>query len=81
MAKLELIFFIYRDDGQAEFNVTAPDTITSWVLNSFSVSEGFGLGVSQETQVSESRQASGALFVDLKISGVQSLETYLKGTF
>ena len=41
----------HSENGVAEFNTKAPDTITSWVLNAFSVSESSGLGIADEQQV------------------------------
>jgi len=41
--------FVHRADGQATMQVTAPDTITSWVASAFAVSSDVGLGVAADT--------------------------------
>ena len=38
-----------RADGQVTLEVTAPDTITSWVASAFAVSSEVGLGVAEDT--------------------------------
>lgn len=38
-----------RDDGRAVLQVTAPDTITSWVASAFAMSSEVGLGVAPDT--------------------------------
>ena len=46
-----LIIDSYRADGSTTFNTNAPDTITSWVLSAFSVSDEYGLGIANTSQV------------------------------
>ena len=41
--------FANRENGQAVLQVTAPDTITSWVASAFAVSSDVGLGVAPDT--------------------------------
>jgi len=38
-----------RSDGRVTMQVTAPDTITSWVASAFAVSSDVGLGVAPST--------------------------------
>ena len=38
-----------RADGRARMQVTAPDTITSWVASAFAISSDVGLGVASDT--------------------------------
>jgi len=40
---------LLRSDGQVTMQVTAPDTITSWVASAFAVSSDVGLGVAENT--------------------------------
>jgi len=44
-----LYVFVNRENGQAVLQVTAPDTITSWVASAFAVSSDVGLGVAPDT--------------------------------
>lgn len=39
---------MFRDDGQAVYTATVPDTITSWITTAFAVHDDDGLGVSPE---------------------------------
>jgi len=36
---------LYRMNGNTQMQVTAPDTITSWVATAFAVSPQYGLGL------------------------------------
>ena len=38
-----------RPDGQVTMQVTAPDTITSWVTSAFAISSDVGLGIASDT--------------------------------
>jgi len=39
-----------RADGRVTMQVTAPDTITSWVASAFALSSDVGLGVASDTK-------------------------------
>ena len=41
----------FSDKGIAVFNATAPDTITSWEISAFSISESLGLGIADVQKV------------------------------
>jgi len=47
------IVILGRDDGSYTVNVTTPDTITSWIISAFSMSDQFGLGIANTYTVSE----------------------------
>jgi len=51
------------EDGSASFELTAPDTITSWVLSVFSVSDENGLGLTDPLKVTVFRK----FFVNLNL--------------
>jgi len=55
--------FVHRADSQVSVEVTAPDTITSWVASAFAVSSDVGLGVAENTaRVSISSASAFLLF-------------------
>jgi len=56
------------DNGVAEFKTAAPDTITSWVLNAFSVSDVSGLGIADERQITVFRNFFINLNLPLKVT-------------
>ena len=41
----------HRNDGSYTINVTAPDTITSWIVSAFSISDELGLGIADTYKV------------------------------
>nr|CAB3229046.1 alpha-2-macroglobulin homolog precursor [Phallusia mammillata] len=55
-------------DGSATFNTTAPDTITSWILSVFSVSDEYGLGLADKFKITVFRQFFVSLNLPLKIT-------------
>lgn len=42
------VFLIFRVKGETEFRRVVPDSITSWVLTAFSLSDVHGLGLIKE---------------------------------
>jgi len=47
------IVILGRYDGSYTVNVTAPDTITSWIVSAFSMSDQVGLGIANTYTVSK----------------------------
>lgn len=41
----------FSDEGKVTYNLTVPDTITSWALSAFAISEKSGLSVADTTTV------------------------------
>jgi len=56
------------DDGSASFELTAPDTITSWVLSVFSVSNEFGLGLTDPLKITVFRKFFVNLNLPMKVT-------------
>ncbi|CAK8680732.1 unnamed protein product [Clavelina lepadiformis] len=59
---------ISGENGSAIFNTSAPDTITSWILSAFSVSDQHGLGLADTMQITVFRKFFVNLNLPLKIT-------------
>ncbi|XP_076814766.1 CD109 antigen-like isoform X2 [Clavelina lepadiformis] len=55
-------------DGSATFDTKAPDTITSWVLSAFSISDEHGLGVADTSKITVFRQFFVSLNLPVKVT-------------
>ena len=38
-------------EGNVQYTTVVPDTITSWILNAFSISEDLGIGIAETKKV------------------------------
>ena len=52
-----ITLFIYSDDGSATLTYDTPDTITTWELSSFAISDTKGLGVTGKNSSTWQRSA------------------------
>lgn len=43
-----IYIYLHRYDGKTELRRSVPDSITSWLLTAFSISDAYGLGLIQE---------------------------------
>lgn len=57
------VLFHFSSQGNAIINSEAPDTITTWFGEAFSLSRGVGLGISRQSQITVSKP----FFVSLEL--------------
>ena len=53
----------HSDEGEAKYDSFAPDTITTWFGEAYSLSRGTGLGISRQSQI----KVSKPFFVSLEL--------------
>ena len=46
-----IFIFLISAEGNVQYTTVVPDTITSWILNAFSISEDLGIGIAETKKV------------------------------